>query len=512
MAAGLFFGAKLSGLQEKYGIAGSDSPKLETVRKLVSRYYFEDLDADSLTDRMVIAMLETLDPHSSYMNARDMREHEAEMMGEFEGIGITFNILNDTITVVSVVPGGPSQHGGLSAGDRIVTIDGENVAGVKIQNSEVIRKLRGPKGTKVRVGVVSPVLDYPLQMEIVRDKIPLHSVDVAYMIAPGIGYVQIHSFSATTGKEFSNALDFLNSQGMKKLVLDLRGNPGGALQSAVEVCDELLEQRKVIVSTRGKSIGEAVYRATAAGDFQREDQELVVLIDEWSASAAEIVAGAVQDQDRGLIIGRRSFWKGLVQRSFTLADSSEVLLTVARYYTPTGRCIQKPFDGYEEELVNRYLRGEMQNPDSMPLIDSLKFKTPKGKIVYGGGGIVPDIFVPVDTSEEYVAYNRLSQAGILFRFALEYSDAHRIDLQEYKDVRAFDHAFSVTDAMVGEIVRRGEDADVSPGRVGALARNEIKTVCKAYIARNFFGEEGFAYIMNQKDKAVLKALQVLRKK
>ncbi|MBP5614923.1 MAG: PDZ domain-containing protein, partial [Bacteroidales bacterium] len=310
MAAGLFFGAKLSGLQEKYGIAGSDSPKLETVRKLVSRYYFEDLDADSLTDRMVIAMLETLDPHSSYMNARDMREHEAEMMGEFEGIGITFNILNDTITVVSVVPGGPSQHGGLSAADRIVTIDGENVAGVKIQNSEVIRKLRGPKGTKVRVGVVSPVLDYPLQMEIVRDKIPLHSVDVAYMIAPGIGYVQIHSFSATTGKEFSNALDFLNSQGMKKLVLDLRGNPGGALQSAVEVCDELLEQRKVIVSTRGKSIGEAVYRATAAGDFQREDQELVVLIDEWSASAAEIVAGAVQDQDRGLIIGRRSFGKG----------------------------------------------------------------------------------------------------------------------------------------------------------------------------------------------------------
>ena len=382
----------------------------------------------------------------------------------------------------------------------IVRIDGENVAGVKIQNTDVIRKLRGPEGTTVRVEIVNPVLEFPLQIEIVRGKIPIHSIDAAYIIAPQTGYVRIQNFSATTGAEFSAALQKLKAQGMRKLVLDLRGNAGGSLQTAVAVCDELLPRRQVIVSTRGKSSGTQVIRATAMGDFQEQDQLVAVLIDEWSASASEIVAGAVQDQDRGLVIGRRSFGKGLVQRSFTLADSSEILLTIARYYTPSGRCIQKPFFQYEDDIVNRYLRGEMQSSDSIPFADSLKYKTAKGRTVYGGGGIIPDIFVPIDTSGDYVLFNNLSQAGILFQYSLEYTDAHRIELQRFEDVRSFERGFAVTDAMADEMIRRGKEKGVVTGAVTPGARRELKKWCKAYIARNLYDEEGFLFLVNEKNE------------
>lgn len=515
LAVGLFLGTTLTEKRTQQLMPRqTDVPvsKLDYVRALVDAYYFEKKDADSLTDEMVTAMLQTLDPHSSYVSARDVQQYNSVLIGEFEGIGVTFNILHDTITVISVTPAGPSQKVGILPGDRIVRIDDSTVAGVKIQNTEVIGKLRGKKGSRVKVHVQRHGCEKLLPFEIVRDKIPLHSVEVAYMLDRQTGYIQIQSFSATTGDEFSAALQKLLKQGMQRLVLDLRGNSGGALQAAIAVCDELLGSRRVIVSTRGKSMGKQVFRATSLGSFQDEDQPLVVLIDEWSASASEIVAGAVQDQDRGLIIGRRSFGKGLVQRSFTLYDSSEVLLTVARYYTPTGRCIQKPFENYEEDLIDRYLRGEMNSPDSIKVIDSLKFKTPKGKTVYGGGGIVPDIFIPIDTSGDYVYFNRISREGILFQYAVEYTDKHRRELLAYEDVAAFDKAFTVSDAMVREMMARGEGKNISPKGATPGAKRELKKWCKAYIARNLFGEEGFVYLNNKDDKMLKKAMQILQKK
>ncbi len=486
--------------------------KSDYVRGLIETYYYEDLDGDSLTDEMITALLKALDPHSSYIPAKEAQRYNAVLMGGFEGIGITFNLLDDTITVISVTPSGPSQKAGVLAGDKIIRVDGETVAGVRIQNADVIGKLRGKRGTKVRLDVWRPVHGQQLEFEIVRDKIAIQSVDVAYMLEPGIGYIQINSFSATTGDEFTQALHKLLAKGMQKLILDLRGNSGGSLQAAIAVCDEFLGARKVIVSTRGKAMGTDVFRATSRGSFEREDQELVVLIDEWSASASEIVAGAIQDQDRGVVVGHRSFGKGLVQRSFNLMDSSELLLTVARYYTPTGRCIQKPFDHYEEDIASRYLHGEMNSADSMPVADSLKFKTPKGKTVYGGGGIIPDIFVPVDTSEDYVYFNQLSYAGVLFRYALAYTDAHRAEWADCPDVRAFDRRFSVSDAMVAEIMRQGEEQKISTQKATAGSRQAIRKWCKAYIARNLYGEEGYAYLTNQEDSMVRKALQVLHQK
>ena len=486
--------------------------RFDEVRRLVETFYFEPVDSDSLTDGVIAAMLEELDPHSSYIPTKDVQQYNSVLMGEFEGIGITFNLIEDTITVIGVIASGPSQRAGLLVGDRIVSIDGEVVAGVKIQNSDVLRKLRGPKGTHVHVSVRRAGYRELLPFEIVRDKIPLHSVDVAYMIRPGTGYVRIQNFSATTGDEFSAALNKLKAQGMSRLLLDLRGNSGGSLQTAVAVCDELLPGRQLIVSTRGKSTGIQNYRASRFGSFQNDNQQVVVLIDEWSASASEIVAGAVQDQDRGMVIGRRSFGKGLVQRSFILSDSSEILLTVARYYTPSGRCIQKPFAHYEDDIMNRYLRGEMQSSDSIHIEDSLKFRTAKGRTVYGGGGIIPDIFVPMDTSGDYVLFNRLSQSGVLFRYALEYTDAHRSELQRYRDVDHFDMTFSVADAMVDEMIRRGKVGEKDAGIVTNGARIELKKWCKAYIARNLYGEEGFAVLVNREDKMVRKALQVLQEK
>ena len=514
LAFGMVLGSLLFGHREQPAmfLQQRGISKTEAVRQLIESYYFEPVDADSLTDEMIAAFLDRLDPHSSYIPARDAQNYNSVLLGEFEGIGITFNILNDTITVISVIPGGPSQKKGLAVGDRIVRIDGENVAGVKIQNTDVIRKLRGPEGTTVRIEVVNPVMNNPLEIEIVRGKIPIHSIDAAYIIAPQTGYVRIQNFSATTGVEFSAALQKLKAQGMRKLVLDLRGNAGGSLQTAVAVCDELLPARQLIVSTRGKSTGTQNYRASFMGGFQDDNQSVVVLIDEWSASASEIVAGAVQDQDRGIIIGRRSFGKGLVQRSFTLSDSSEILLTVARYYTPSGRCIQKPFSQYEEDIVNRYLRGEMQSSDSIPVADSLKYKTAKGRTVYGGGGIIPDIFVPIDTSADYVLFNNLSQAGILFQYSLEYTDVHRIELQHFQDVRSFERGFAVTDAMADEMIRRGKEKGVVTGAVTPGARRELKKWCKAYIARNLYDEEGFLILVNGDDKIVRKALQVLQEK
>lgn len=481
--------------------------KTAEVLSLVDSYYFDKADKDSLLDISLTAMLQGLDPHSSYISRKDVKQYNSVLTGEFEGIGISFNLLNDTIIVISVNAGGPSQKAGLLPGDKIIQVDTERVAGVNIQNSDVISKLRGPKGSKVKLEVKRAGVDSPLTFEIIRDKISIHSVEVAYMLQPGIGYIQIQSFSNNTGEEFDMALDKLLRQGMNKLILDLRGNGGGALSSAVEVCDQFLSNRKMIVYTMGRSMGKQSFKASSFGRFQNEGQEVIVLIDEWSASASEIVAGAIQDHDRGLIIGRRSFGKGLVQRSFTLSDSSEILLTVARYYTPSGRCIQKPFNNYDEDIVNRYLHGEMNNSDSIPIADSLKFKTAKGKTVYGGGGIVPNLFVPIDTSSDYIYFNQISRAGILFKRTISYTDINREKLKKYATISQFNNEFVVPESEMETIIREGEEKGIDRKKLTPGAKSEIIKWFKAYVARNLFGENGFYYLINQDDKMVQKALE-----
>lgn len=486
----------------------NSSSKIEDVMSMIDYYYFESIDHDSLTDKVVSALLQSLDPHSSYVSAKDAQNYNATLMGEFEGIGISFNILNDTILVINVNTGGPSQKAGMLPGDKIIRVDGKNVSGVEIKNSEIVTMLRGKKGSEVKVEVKRHGVGKLIPIDIVRDKIQIRSIEVAYMLKPGVGYILINSFSPNTSSEFSDALHVLQKKGMTNLILDLRGNPGGTLQTAVDVCDELLGRKKLIVYTKGKAVGSQSFVATSLGDFQDENQKLVVLIDEGSASASEIVAGAVQDNDRGIIVGRRSFGKGLVQKSFPLEDSSEILLTVARYYTPAGRCIQKSFKNYDEDIINRYLRGEMSSSDSMPVADSLKFRTSKGRIVYGGGGIIPDVFVPIDTSGDYVYFNKIFRAGVLFQSLMEYMDLHREQLNNYKTFQQFDKEYVVSESVINSIIKKGEAKDIPASGATQGSKVEIKKWFKAYMARNLFGETGFCYISNQDDKMIKKAVEL----
>jgi len=336
------------------------------------------------------------------------------------------------------------------------------------------------------------------------------------MIDKEIGYILIDNFSTSTGDEFVQALKQLKEQNMQKLIVDLRSNPGGFLGAAIDICDQFLPKGKLIVYTQGRHVGKEEYKASNSGLFQDDDQQLVILIDEWSASASEIVAGAVQDHDRGIVIGRRSFGKGLVQRQFYLNDSSEVMLTVARYFTPSGRCIQKPFDNkstedYFVDILNRYENGELENADSIRFIDSLKYKTSKGRTVYGGGGIMPDLFIPLQTSDSIVYFNKLANQGVVFTYAMEYVDKNRKRLQSYKTIAQFDKQFAVSDAMLQEILRKGEDKGITASEATAYSKQEIKKWTKAYIARNLFNTKGFYQIINKEDEVIRKAVEVLRK-
>ncbi|HOS16637.1 MAG TPA: S41 family peptidase, partial [Bacteroidales bacterium] len=388
--------------------------------------------------------------------------------------------------------------------------------GVQIKNEEVVKKLRGKKGTVVDVGILRSGMKERMDFKIKRDKIPLESINVSYMIDKEIGYILIDNFSTTTGDEFIQALKQLKEQNMQKLIVDLRSNPGGFLGAAIDICDQFLPKGKLIVYTQGRHVGKEEYKASNSGLFQDDDQQLVILIDEWSASASEIVAGAVQDHDRGIVIGRRSFGKGLVQRQFYLNDSSEVMLTVARYFTPSGRCIQKPFDNkstedYFVDILNRYENGELENADSIRFIDSLKYKTSKGRTVYGGGGIMPDLFIPLQTSDSIVYFNKLANQGVVFTYAMEYVDKNRKRLQSYKTIAQFDKQFAVSDAMLQEILRKGEDKGITASEATAYSKQEIKKWTKAYIARNLFNTKGFYQIINKEDEVIRKAVEVLRK-
>ncbi len=498
------------------GIRNSASGKVNQVLNYIEQEYVDTISKARLTDEAITALLKNLDPHSAYIPASEVMAMNEPMQGNFEGIGIEFNILNDTIIVVAALAGGPSEALGIKAGDRIVKIEKKNVGGIKITNADVLKKLRGTGGTKVNISIkrigVAKLIDYT----IVRGKIPIYSVESSYMINNTTGYIKVSRFAATTYDEFLKASDALLEKGMKSLVLDLRGNPGGYLNTAISICDEFLENGKKIVYTQGKSHPREDYTATTSGSL--EHIKLAVLIDEGSASASEIVSGAIQDNDRGSIIGRRSFGKGLVQQQSEFKDGSALRLTIARYYTPTGRCIQKPYvkgesEDYYNEEYTRYKHGELVNADSIHFADSLKFKTPKGKIVYGGGGIMPDVFVPLDTSVRSRFLTEVMVKGTVNQFAITYSDLERNSLKRYKSYLDFTSQFEVSDAIFSRFLTyaQRDSIKISNPKEIETARKILEQQIKALVARNLWRNDGFYSVMNSGDKSIEAALREVGK-
>jgi carboxyl-terminal processing protease len=511
--AGILLGLELSKVGNGVSLFSRHrQDKVNEVINYVKQNYVDTVSRNQLEEKAITGMLQSLDPHSVYISPRDFHDANDPLLGGFEGIGVQFRLERDSITVINPVSGGPSEKLGIKAGDRIVKIDGKNVAGVKITNNDVLRKLKGKKGTKVNVSIFRKGVKGLLDYTIIRDVIPIYSLDVSYMVEPSIGYLRLNNFSATTHDEMTKALKDLNSKGMKKLILDLRGNGGGRLQAAIDVANEFLPDGKLIVYTQGIHHARETAYATAGGLF--ESGELVVLIDEWSASASEIVAGAIQDNDRGTIIGRRSFGKGLVQEELDFKDGSAVRVTVARYYTPTGRCIQKSYKNGSEDYYNDYyhriLSGEMENPDSIHFADSLKFKTSKGKTVYGGGGIMPDIYIPVGKDTLYKYFNLLANKGLIYQYAFDYTDKNRRILN-YRSFDEFNRKFKITSSMYSDFInttlksgikREGKDLTASDAR--------IKVLIKAYIGRNILDNPGFYPLLNSIDETFLKAVSELK--
>jgi carboxyl-terminal processing protease len=491
----------------------AQTQKLDALLNMISYAYVDTVNQDKITDDAIRGLLKELDPHSVYIPADELKETNEPLVGKFEGVGIQFNILEDTIMVTQTISGGPSEKLGIRSGDRIVKIDDQNVANIKITNNDVLKKLRGDKGTKVKVGIYRRNEPALVEYTITRDKIPLYSVEASYVAAPGVGYIKISRFADTTVDEFKDALAKLKEQNIQSLVLDLTGNGGGYLNRSIELADEFLSSGKKVVYTEGRNTMRQESYATNIGGWEKG--RLVILVDEGSASASEIVTGAVQDWDRGLVIGRRTFAKGLVQKPFPLPDGSAVRLTIARYYTPSGRCIQKPYahgdENYEMDLSNRFQHGELYSADSIKFIDSLKFATNAGRTVYGGGGIMPDLFVPLDTSMGSKYYDELRRNGILNDFTLSYTDDNRAELKkQYADVFALKQNFQVTDEFMNKFVAYAEKKGVQREEAGYRTSEKlIRTQLKALVARDLFGTNAYYVIVNDINPFYTKALESL---
>lgn len=508
---GLFIGRGRTSRSSSLFPTGSS--RFDEVMSRIETEYVDTVNWKEIEEAGIVAMMDKLDPHSQYVSLSEFNAMNDPLLGSFEGIGVSFRLEKDTVAIVSTIKGGPSEHVGIKAGDRIIYVDDSLIAGVKMKNEDVMRKLKGPKSTKVAIKVLRRgepgLLDFTIQ----RDVIPTYSVDVAYMLDDEIGYLKLGKFSATTYQEFVKAVKTLRAEGMKKLIFDLRGNTGGYLNAAVDVADEFLPKGSLIVYTEGRSRPRNYMKAHRHGLLEKTP--VAVLIDGESASASEIVAGALQDNDRGIIVGRRSFGKGLVQEQMMLSDQSAIRLTVARYHTPTGRSIQKPFDEDHEkylyESFERFENGEIFHADSIHFADSLKYVTPKGKIVYGGGGIMPDVYVPlVDDSTEYF-FTRIVNTGILFQYAFDYADGHRPQLERYKTVDRFIKSFSVNDAMFNEILKSAETKGLKGNHTEIeMARRKTEVLLKAYIAREIYGDEGFYPIYEQMDDILKRAMQELK--
>jgi len=488
--------------------------KFGRLLRLVESYYVDSVNIDELTEKAIVNVLSELDPHSVYMSKDEVDKMNEPLVGNFEGIGISFNIFKDTLLVTTTISGGPSEKVGLLAGDRIIEVDKKNIAGIGLKNSDVFTMLRGDKGTSVDLKVLRKQTPELLDFTIVRDKIPINSLDASYMLNESTGLIKLNKFSATTTEEFVSAMKDLKKQNVQNLILDLRGNGGGYLKTAIEISEQFLKNDELVVYTSGLNEPKREYKATASGEFKKGN--LVVLVDENSASASEIVAGAIQDWDRGIIIGRRSFGKGLVQKPYYLTDGSMVRLTTAHYYTPSGRCIQKPYNEglteYRKETQNRLFNGEMFSADSMVFTDTLKFKTlVNGRDVHGGGGVMPDIFVPMDTSFHYAYINRLRRNNIVQNSAIEYLDKNRDDLKsKYSDFKKFEAKFEVSDDLISQIAENGVKDGIEKNEESlAFSKDDMKKEIKALLARDLYSRDDFYKIYYKDDEAVLEALKVI---
>jgi carboxyl-terminal processing protease len=508
LAGGIYLGTAL--VPERKTTAYN---KIGDVLDYIQQEYVDTVSRGRLVDMGIEKMLEQLDPHSAYIPAEDLQSANEPLEGNFEGIGIEFHLQSDSIMVVSVISGGPSERVGLMAGDRIVKVDGKNVANKGLANEDVFKLLRGKGGTMVTVTVYRNSISQLREFQIIRGKIPINSVDIAYMASENTGYIKINRFAATTYDEFMSAMQNLQEKGMRNLILDLRGNPGGYLDASTKIADEFLGGRKLIVYTKGRSRPRTNYYTDVPGAMEKGD--VVVLVDEGSASASEIVAGALQDWDRATIMGRRSFGKGLVQEQTVFPDGSAMRLTIARYYTPTGRSIQKPYDkglrAYEDEVYERYVHGEFESEDSIRFADSLKYKTPKGKIVYGGGGIMPDVFVARDTTYDTDMFQRILATGAMNQFAYDYVDKHRKVFSSYEGAEEFREKFEVTNAILEELIAfsatRGvlrKESELK--RSAPLLKNNIK----AYIGRLLYQNQGLYPVLHEYDHTFQKAMEVLQ--
>jgi len=488
--------------------------KLTSILDFIERNYVDSVKMEAITEEIIPNLLEKLDPHSIYIPPKELQEVNESLRGNFDGIGVQFNMQNDTILIIQTVRGGPSEKAGLLAGDRIISVDGVPVAGVKMPEDSIVSRLRGEKDSVVKVGIYRKRTKEKLSFSLRRGIIPVSSIDVGYMAAPQIGYIRINTFSQTTYPEFQEVLSKLKRSGCRKLIIDLRGNTGGIMDPAIRIADDFLEKGKLIVYTEGHSRAREEYRATQ--EDAGKDLGLAILIDEGSASASEIVAGAIQDNDRGWIIGRRSFGKGLVQEQAVLNDGSALRLTTARYYTPTGRSIQKSYshgtEDYYHDIAQRFKKGEFMVADSIHFNDSLKFVTPEGRTVYGGGGIMPDYFVPYDTSGITPFFLKINAAGLIYRYALSYSDTNRDELLAFNKVEELADYLDSKDILGSfktHLAANGYNPTAFEWKESKLI---IKTQLKAYIARNFLDNDGFYPIIQAIDNTLNKAIEVLRKK
>ncbi|MEA3503772.1 MAG: S41 family peptidase, partial [Bacteroidota bacterium] len=505
-AAGIFLGTLLNTGStpntNNFSFFNKSQTKFPTILSYISQDYVDTVNIEQLEDNAISHILSKLDPHSEYILAKEFNKINDPLFGNFDGIGVQFRIEKDTVMIIRAISGGPSEKIGIRDGDRIVTIDNDTVAGIGVTNQKVMKKLKGPKGTKVNVGIFRQGVKNLISYTITRDIIPTFSVDISYKPTDSIGYIKLNKFSATSYKEVRSGLEKLKSQGANKIILDLRGNGGGYMQAAIQIADEFLSNKKLIVYTEGNNRPKQSAYATKNGIC--ENDKIIVLIDGGSASASEILAGAIQDNDRGIIIGRRSFGKGLVQEQIRLQDGSAVRLVVSRYHTPTGRCIQKPYNNgksdYYDNFYNRWLNGELEYADSIKFNDSLKYTTPKGKIVYGGGGITPDIFVSIKDKNINKYMSDLIQQGMFYRFAFDYADKHREELQAYNNASSFINDFSINKELLKEFNSlTKKEGIVFDKKLYNESLSEIKLLLKSLIGRNIYDNEGFYPIYLQTD-------------
>lgn len=519
LAGGIYIGMRLNepfkNNRSFFSFRTGQFNKLNDVINYINNEYVDTVNQKTLVESTIEDMLHQLDPHSAYIPSDELQAMNEPLEGNFDGIGVEFHIQEDTIMVVSAVTGGPSESLGIQAGDRIIKVDGKNFAHINVTSSQVMQALRGPSGTKVKVTIFRKTSGETRDYLITRGKIPIYSVDVAYMLNKETGYVKVSHFAERTYEEYLDGFMKLKEQGMKNLILDLRGNPGGYLKTAIQLADEFLPDKKLVVYTQGRSRPKESFYATERGFF--ETGALVVMVDEGSASASEIVAGALQDWDRATVIGRRSFGKGLVQEQSEFPDGSAIRLTIARYYTPTGRCIQKSYEGgyenYENELYERLKKGELLSSDSIHFADSLKFKTPGGKIVYGGGGIMPDEFVALDTTGSSNYYGDVNSRGLINQFAYDYLDKNRKAFEKYKTFAEFNTSFSTNEEIFREFINYAQKNGVAPDEKGEkLSGNIIRVQIKALIARQIWKNDGFYPVVHTLDVALKKALDMVEKK